>query len=265
MIATQMPHAPGQHTCECNEGFTGNGQRCSPCSACPDGFLLTSLCTSTADTVCTDPCESVPCVAGTCDRETATCVCEDGWIGSACATPDPCSQGLDASGNPGGPWIELVNANDMTPSTVIDGAYWGSRCDAGPTVTPTDFVMWVKMGQVNDYFRVRDTIHAGAPRRRRLGWTSAFAIIVSVRVSHVGGCCAEHQRPRLVLGAHVLYKPHLEQLAKRAIHYAQPLRLTFGRITGPLSCKQYSRRQQDLPLVLGWGRRGGRVLPQCIE
>lgn len=153
--ATCAHTAPGQHTCECNEGFTGNGQRCSPCSACPDGFLLTSLCTSTADTVCTDPCESVPCVAGTCDRETATCVCEDGWIGSACATPDPCSQGLDASGNPGGPWIELVNANDMTPSTVIDGAYWGSRCDAGPTVTPTDFVMWVKMGQVNDYFRVR--------------------------------------------------------------------------------------------------------------
>lgn len=136
---------PAEHSCECNVDFTGTGQVCAPCSTCPDGWILTEPCTSTADTVCTNPCENVNCGAhGTCDPATVACVCDSDWTGPTCETPDVCivGQAADDPSSPG-PWIELLRYGGGGFNH--DAAWWSSHCDAGPSVPPTDFVMWVQM------------------------------------------------------------------------------------------------------------------------
>ena len=87
--ATCAHTGTGEHTCECNNNgdgvadFFGTGQACSPCSACPDGWSVHTPCTSSADTICTDPCAAVDCGPhGTCSG--GGCVCSDDFTGTQC-------------------------------------------------------------------------------------------------------------------------------------------------------------------------------------
>ena len=88
--ATCAHTGPGQHSCECNNDadgvadFFGTGVACSQCSACPDGWSVHTPCTSTADTVCTDPCINVDCGPhGTCSGA-GECTCTDAYTGANC-------------------------------------------------------------------------------------------------------------------------------------------------------------------------------------
>ena len=60
---------PGTHNCECRNGAGvltwGTGQDCAPCSECEEGYVPTSACTPTSDTVCERIiCDALPVIDG---------------------------------------------------------------------------------------------------------------------------------------------------------------------------------------------------------
>lgn len=66
-------------------------------------------------------------------------------FGTDCTSPstDICLAGKAADGVCPGPWIKLYEHSES--GNGLSAAQWNNHCDAGPTVPPTDFVLWVKM------------------------------------------------------------------------------------------------------------------------